>query len=120
MYASIQDVQNIIQASENLWDATNDIIRNLKFGLDGYLDYYEVKSDYTTVVVNYGFDSCKYHFPSVYYTMAKEEYIPDWEMRQAERQKKLEEEQAQREKEEERLEAEKERQLYLELKKKYG
>lgn len=118
MYASIRDVQNIIQASENLWDATNDIIRNLKFGLDGYLDYYEVKSDYTTVVVNYGFDSCKYHFPSVYYTMAKEEYIPDWEVRQVERQKKLEEEQAQREKE--RLEAEKERQLYLELKKKYG
>lgn len=116
MYASIQDVQNIIQASENLWDATNDIIRNLKFGLDGYLDYYEVKSDYTTVVVNYGFDSCKYYFPSVYYTMAKEEYIPDWEVRQA----ILEEEQAQRKKEEERLEAEKERQLYLTLKKKYG
>ena len=120
MYASIRDVQNIIQASENLWDATNDIIRNLKFGLDGCLDYYEVGNNYTRVVIDYGYDSCDYHFPSIYYTMAKEEYIPDWEVRQAERQKKLEEEKVQREKEEERLEAEKERQLYLELKKKYG
>ena len=120
MYASIRDVQNIIQASENLWDVTNDIVRNLRINLDGYLDSYEVGSNYTRVIINYGYDSCDYYFPSIYYTMAKEEYIPDWEVRQAEKQKKLEEEKAQREKEEERLEAENERQLYLELKKKYG
>lgn len=92
MYKTITEVQNIISAYDTLWDATHEIATNLNLYGEGCIKSFTIGNKTTDVNVDMGFDWFNFSFPSVYYTMGKDEYVVDWEKRKKEEQKKRNEE----------------------------